>query len=209
MTQHLNSQLLGYHTRNVETNTDSIRVHTCDKATNTEPLIVLSPHEMIKFQNGLTIAAFNESLKIFVETLNSDIVMSKPNLECSPEPTSQIGLLTVQPTSSEANQFPVPRMKTVIPDSTEIILSESDSDDQEQPTTSAANHRQMSPREKPSAVTEEIVLSDSDSDRENQELIRMCSRKPTHPTMFVRKAKRDELKARILDFPRCSKTKNN
>ena len=74
MTQHLNSQLLGHHTRNVETNTDSIRVHTCDKATNTEPLIVLSPDELIKFQDGLTIATFNESLKIFVETLNSKIV---------------------------------------------------------------------------------------------------------------------------------------
>ena len=60
-----------------------------------------------------------------------------------------------------------------------IILSDSDSDDQEQPTTSAANHLQMSHREKLSADTDEIVLSDSDNDSENQELIRMCSRKPT------------------------------
>ena len=209
MTQHLNSQLLGHHTRNMETNTDSVRVHTCDKATNTEPLIVISPDELIKFQDGLTIATFKESLKIFVETLNSKIVMSKPNLECPPEPTLQIGLLKVQPTSSKANQFPVPRMKTVIPDRTEIILSDSDSDDQEQPTTSAANHHQMSPRDKPSAHTDEIVLSDSDSDSENQELIKMCSRKPTRPTMFVPKDKRDELKAKILDFPSCSRTKSN
>ena len=87
----------------METNTNSVRIHTCDKATNTEPLIVISPDELIKFQDGLTIATFNESLKIFVETLNSKIVMSKPNLESPPEPTSQIGLLKVQPTSSKAN----------------------------------------------------------------------------------------------------------
>ena len=79
MAQHLNSQLLGHHMRNVETNIDSVRIHTCDKASNTEPLIVISPDELIKFQDGLTIATFNESLKIFVETLNSKIVMSKPN----------------------------------------------------------------------------------------------------------------------------------
>ena len=139
MAQHLNSQLLGHHIRNVET-TDSVRIHTCDQATNTEPLIVISPDELIKFQDGLTIATFNESLKIFVETLNSKIVMSKPNLESPPEPTSQIGLLKVQPTSSKANQFPVPPIKRVIPDSTEIVLSDSDSDIQEQPTTSTANH---------------------------------------------------------------------
>ena len=76
MAQHLNSQLLGHHMRNVESNTDSVRIHTYDKATNTEPFIVISPDELIKFQDGLSIAAFNESLKIFVETLNSKIVMS-------------------------------------------------------------------------------------------------------------------------------------
>ena len=205
MAQHLNSQLLGQYTRNVETNTDSIRVHTCEKATNTEPLIILSPDELIKFQDGLTIASFNESLKIFVETLNSRIVMSKPNLECPPEPTSQIGLLKVQPTSSKANQFPVPRMETAIPDSAEIILSDSDSDDREQPSTSAVNILQKFPKENSHVDKHEIVLSDSDSDRENQELIKMCSRKPTRPSMFVPKDKRRELKAQILHLPSCSK----
>ena len=165
---------------------------------------MISPDELIKFQDGLTIATFNES-----ETLNSKIVKSKPNLESPPEPTSQIGLLKVQPTSSKANQFPVPPINRVIPDSTEIVLSDSDSDIQEQTTTSTANHFQISPKERTTAVTDEIVLSDSDSDSENQELIRMCSRKPTRPTMFFPKSKRDELKARILDFSSCSNTKNN
>ena len=97
----------------------------------------------------------------------------------------------------------------MIPDSTEIVLSDSNSDTEEKPTTSTANHFQISPKERTTAVTDEIVLSDSDSDSENQELIRMCSRKPTRPTMLVPKAKRDELKAMILDFPSCSNTKNN
>ena len=64
MTQHLNSQLLGHHTRNVETNTDSVRVHTCDKATNTEPLIVISPDELIKFQDGLTTVNFQNNAQV-------------------------------------------------------------------------------------------------------------------------------------------------
>ena len=99
MAHHLNTLLLNQNTRNVETNTDSSIVHTCDKSTNTEPLIVLSPDKLIEFKDGLTIASFNNSLKIFVET----IVMRKPNLESPLEPTTQIGLLKVQPTSSKAN----------------------------------------------------------------------------------------------------------
>ena len=72
----LNTLLLNQNTRNVETNTDSSRVHTFDKSTNTEPLIVLSPDKLIEFKDGLTIASFNNSLKIFAETLNSTIVMT-------------------------------------------------------------------------------------------------------------------------------------
>ena len=143
----------------------------CDKSTNTEPLIVLSPDKLIEFKGGLTIASFNSSLKIFVETLNSTIVMSKPNLESPPEPTTQIGLLKVQPTSSKANQT--------------------------KPAPTRRKYQERAPEN----------LSDSDS--ENQELIRMCSRKPTRPTMFVPQSKRDELKAKLLDMPCCSKSRNN
>ena len=96
-------------------------------------------------------------------------------------------------------------MKTAIPDSAEIILSDSDSDNQEQPTTSAAKKLQIPPKEKSYVVTDEIVLSDTDSDKDNQALIKMCIRKPTRPTMFVPKAKREELKAKFLNLPSCSK----
>ena len=169
MAHHLNTLL--QNTKNVETNTDSSRVHTCDKRTNTKPLIVLSPDELIEFKDGLTIVSFNISLKILLETLNSTIVMSKPNLESPPEPTTQIGLLKVQPTSSKANQT------------------------------------KLAPTERKNQEWARDGLSDSDS--ENQEFIRMCSRKPTSPTMFVPQSKRDALKAKLLDMPCCSKSINN
>ena len=108
MAHHVNTLLLNQNPRNVERNTDSSRVHTCDKSTNSEPLIVLTPDELIEYRHGLTIVSFNNSLKIFVETLNSTIVMSKPYLESPPEPTTEIGLLKVQPTSSKANQTTLP-----------------------------------------------------------------------------------------------------
>ena len=40
MVNHLNAQLLLAPTRSIETNTDSTRLFTADKATNTEPLII-------------------------------------------------------------------------------------------------------------------------------------------------------------------------
>ena len=86
MAHHLERQLIGHPTRNVQTNTESVRVHTCDKATNTEPLIVLTPDELLNFQDGLTIASFTESVRIFIDTINSNIVMIKPRLETPPEP---------------------------------------------------------------------------------------------------------------------------
>ena len=96
---HLERQLLQPPTRSIEVNTDSVRVHTADEAVNTELLIILSPDILTEFSDGLTIVSFNESLRIFVETLNSSIVMSKP---------SQIGLLKTQLTSSKANQSKLP-----------------------------------------------------------------------------------------------------
>ena len=68
---HLNTQY-----RSIKTNRDSVRVFSADKATNTEPLIILSPDELISFKDGLTIGFFSDALKIFLENLNSTIVMS-------------------------------------------------------------------------------------------------------------------------------------
>ena len=112
MANHLNAKLLLAPTRSIETNTDLVRVFTADKATSTEHLIILSPDKLISFKDGLTIASFGDSLKIFVETLNSTIVMSKPNLETPPEPTTQIGLLKVQPTGTKANQTTLPHSES-------------------------------------------------------------------------------------------------
>ena len=64
---HLNAQLLLTPTRSIETNTDSTRVFTADKVTNTEPLIILSPDGLISFKDGLTIVFYSDSLNILVE----------------------------------------------------------------------------------------------------------------------------------------------
>ena len=80
-------------TRSIEVNTDQSRIHTVDKGTQTEPLIILTPDELVSFSDGITIASFTNNIRIFVDTVNSTIVMSRPNLSTSPEPETQIGLL--------------------------------------------------------------------------------------------------------------------
>ena len=89
-----------------ETNTQISCLEMVDKATNTEPLIILSPDEVVAFQDGLTIASFKESLNIFIETLNSDIIYCKPRLSRPSTPTTQIGLLNCQAGYSRGNQTP-------------------------------------------------------------------------------------------------------
>ena len=61
-----------------ETNTQISCLEMVDEATNTEPLIILTPDEVVAFRDGLTIASFKESMNIFIETLNSDIMYCKP-----------------------------------------------------------------------------------------------------------------------------------
>ena len=61
-----------------------------DKATNTEPLIILSPDKVINFQDGLTSASFQKSLKIFIDTIGRDIVYCKPRLDRPSTPTTQL-----------------------------------------------------------------------------------------------------------------------
>ena len=207
MAHHLERQLIGHSTRNVQTNTESVRVHTCEKATNTEPLIVLSPDELLHFQDGLTIASFTESVKIFIDTINSNIVMSKPRLETPPDPSTQIGLLSVQPTSSKGNQFPVPPLKSEY-ENPEVTNSVSDVDSSVKPSTNT-NTSAKSPKLNSTRPPVDIIISDSDSDSdsdsENLEYIKMCSRKPTRPVMFVPKNTREALKAKLMDIPSCSK----
>ena len=89
-----------------ETNTQISCLEMVDKATNTEPLIILTPDEVVAFQDGLTVASFKESLNIFIETLNSDIIYCKPRLSRPATPTTQIGLLNCQAGYSRGNQTP-------------------------------------------------------------------------------------------------------
>ena len=108
MSNHLNSLITKNQIRSMSTNTDSSSLSTCEKATQTEPLIVLTPDEIITFKDGLTIASFQKALQIFVDTVGSDIVMTRPNMSTPKEPTSQIGLLKIQPSACKANQTRFP-----------------------------------------------------------------------------------------------------
>ena len=62
------------------------------KGTQTEPLIILTPDEWLTFSDATTIASFTNNIRIFVDTVNSSIVMSRPNLSTPREAETQIGL---------------------------------------------------------------------------------------------------------------------
>ena len=66
MDQHLNSILTKNQIRSVSTNTKSSSLSTCDKSTQTEPLIVLSSDEVTCFKDGLTIVTFQKSLRLLL-----------------------------------------------------------------------------------------------------------------------------------------------
>ena len=99
-----------------EVNTDVSNVHMEDKSTNTEPLIVLSPDEVIEMKDGLTIATFTKNLQIFVDTLQSDIVFCKPKLSRPDSPNTQIGILNILPSFHKDSQArkPVDKEETLI-----------------------------------------------------------------------------------------------
>ena len=148
MSDHLTSLITKNQIRSVSTNTEVSSLSTCDKATQTEPLIVHNPDEVISFKDGLTIATFQKALQIFVDTVGSDIVMTKLSLSTPKEPTSQIGLLKIQPSASKANQTRFPY-----------------------------------------------------SEDENQEMISMCARKPTRPSLIIPQKIRAQLKVPKINQP--------
>ena len=104
MAEHIEKMICTKTTRSIEVNTDQSRIHTADKGTQTEPLIILTPDELVSFSDGITIASFTNNIRIFVDTVNSTIVMSRPNLSTPPEPETQIGLLKIQPSASKGIQ---------------------------------------------------------------------------------------------------------
>ena len=79
MASKIESKLIG-NTVSRQTNTDISNISTCDKSTNTEPLIVITPDEILELGEKLSLLTFDKSLKIFVDTLNSDIVFCKPGV---------------------------------------------------------------------------------------------------------------------------------
>ena len=104
MANHIEKQLFCNQTRSIEVNTEQSRVHSKDKSTQTEPLIILTPDEITQFRDGLTIATFTNNIQVFVDTLNSQILMSRPNLSTPPEPSTQVGLLKIQSSASRSVQ---------------------------------------------------------------------------------------------------------
>ena len=104
MAEHIEKMICTKPTRSIEVNTDQSRIHTVDKGTQTEPLIILTPDELVSFSDGITIASFTNNIRISVDTVNSTIVMSRPNLSTPPEPETQIGLLKIQPSASKGIQ---------------------------------------------------------------------------------------------------------
>ena len=104
MGQHLESTLTNKPVRGVCTKTDSSCLTTCEKSTQTDPLIVFESDEAISFKDGLTVANYQKAVQIFIDTVGSEIMMTKPNLSIPAEPTSQIGLLKIQPCASKGNQ---------------------------------------------------------------------------------------------------------
>ena len=93
-----------------------MQVHGQNKifSPGTEPLIILTPDEVVAFQDRLTVASFKESLNIFIETLHSDIIYCKPRLSRPVTPTTQIGLLNCQAGYSRGNQTPTEAKNSVL-----------------------------------------------------------------------------------------------
>ena len=75
-----------------------------DKRTNTEPLIILSTDEVLEFEDGLTLLSYNIYIRIFVDTVSSDIVYCKPKMSKPGSPSTQIGILNMLPAINKGNQ---------------------------------------------------------------------------------------------------------
>ena len=74
--------------KHAQTNTRVIR--SVDKATNTEPLIILSPDEISKMGCGAHLLTFNKNFQIFMTTNNSH--SSAANQQQQMAPSQQIAV---------------------------------------------------------------------------------------------------------------------
>ena len=71
------------------TSTNTRIIHTKDKATNTEPLIIMTPKELTKLDCGATLITFDRSMQIYMSTLNSTItpISNTPSQVLTPNTT--------------------------------------------------------------------------------------------------------------------------
>ena len=185
-----------------QTNTDITCLEMVDKATNTEPLIVISPDEILDLGNKLSLLTFEKNLKIFVDTLNSEYIFCKPKLSRGPSPTTQIGLLSAQPAASRGSQTkhlhgsPTPReaMTSNMQNSCTPTTSVAVSTTSHLPSMNNHNTSEMDTATAPPMPNSGSILGNKSCiPTNNPSLEEMCQRKPTRPSLFVPPCKRNKL----------------
>ena len=193
-----------------QVNTDISNVSTEEKSTQTEPLIVISPDEVLELGEKLSLLTFDKGLKIFVDTLNSDIVFCKPNLARSKNPTTQIGLLAAQPTANRGSQTrdeTKDESSKIIDQHQPLSMPQWDLNPTSMvsapPTRPDAAHTIDPSSEDTSTTTQmDIPITDAHiSDiSKTPTLEEMCSRKPTRPSLFIPPQKRQKLLTHLVQY---------
>ena len=107
MSTHLEQIISNKTLETIGTNTEISYLTTADKRTQTEPLIVLLPDDIITWSDGLTITIFKASRQIFVDNIQSEIVLAKPALSTPREPTTPICRLNIQTSANKGSQTKV------------------------------------------------------------------------------------------------------
>ena len=183
-----------------QTNTDISCTQMVDKSTNTEPLIVITPDEILDLGEKLSLLTFDKGLKIFVDTVNSQYKFLKPNLSRSTTPTTQIGLLKAQPSACRGSQtkatadFPpqeTPKLLSM-PLDLPHLGPNPHSSKQETPTLDTQVDISKTPQD-----IETGSQSPDNSLTTNTTLEEMCQRKPTRPSLFIPPCKRTKLAATL------------
>ena len=182
-----------------QTNTEISCLEMVDKATNTEPLIVISPDEILDLGNKLSLLTFDKNLKIFVDTLNSEYNFCKPKMSRCESPTTQIGLLAAQPAACKGSQtksspeFPSSNQPTLlhVPD-TLLPSDESAHDPPTQDSVLMDTTSTPAPKEPKGSES----LNDTPvTPTATPTMEEMCQRKPTRPSLFIPPCKRNRLAA--------------
>ena len=183
-----------------QTNTEISCLKMVDKATNTEPLIVISPDDILELGEKLSLLTFDKSLKIFVDTINSNYIYCKPRLSRSSTPTTQIGLLNAQPSACKGSQtkitpdFPTIDPPTLLDMPTTLELNEAG------PSTVEPESTTQDIEVHPNSITPHTSGIETPSNintslHTTPTMEEMCQRKPTRPSLFIPPCKRTKLAA--------------